>query len=57
MTEAETYARMEKAEHILRLRAMTITANILREAMDAMASDFNTRTNQDLPTLAREFIF
>jgi hypothetical protein len=57
MTEAETYARMEKAEHILRLRAMTITANILKEAMDAMASDYNDRTDGDLPAEAKEFVF
>jgi len=57
MTEAETYARMEKAYRILRLKEMSITANILMEAMNAMASDFNARTDMDLPTMSKEYIF
>jgi hypothetical protein len=36
---------------------MSITANILMEAMNAMASDFNARTDLDLATLAKEFVF
>ena len=57
MSEAETYARMDKAYRTLRASKMTISANILKEAMDEYASDYNDRTSQDLPSLAKEYIF
>jgi len=57
MTEAETYARMEKAYRTLRLKGMTISANILKDAMDDYAASFNDRTSEDLPTLAKLFAF
>ena len=57
MHEAETYARMDKAYRILRLQRMDITANTLKEAMDDLASEFNARTDEDLPTMAKEYVF
>ena len=57
MTEAETYARMEKAYRILRLKGLSITATILKQAMDDYASDYNDRTGGDLPTTAKEYVF
>lgn len=57
MTEAETYARIEKAYRTLRAKGLTISANILKEAMDAMAAEYNDRTDGDLPNEAKEYVF